>query len=275
MWLSRRKRRAALFAIALIVAAAAAAAAEPPRPEAAKTLKTAQARIREAFERLDTRLAAATRQIAKVRGDEQAVRRILARLAASDSSIIDCCLISREGVISLIEPPAYRHSEGENVAQQEQIQRLWRTRQPVLSDVFKAVERVCAMDLEHPLLDKRGRLVGSVSILFRPDQMIVRSLPAALIEGEYEIIVMQTDGLILYDARTSETGRNIFTDPLYQKYPEALALGRRNIYERRGLGTYGFRAEEPPHQPVTLAELWDTISLHGTEWRVLVDYRLN
>lgn len=266
------KRLGSLVAMVLIVAAAAAA--ETPRPAAEKALKTARSGILVGLKRLDARLATATRQIAKVRGDEKAVRRILARLAASDSSIIDCSLIDREGVLQLIEPPEYRRSEGEGVGEQEQMRRLRETRKPVISGVFKAVERVCAVDLEHPLLDGRGRFTGSVSILFRPDQMIVGSLPASLLEGEYEVIVMQTDGLVLYDAHTSGIGRNVFTDPLYQQYPELLALGRRNIYERSGFGTYGFRAEEPPYEPVTLAELWDTVDLHGTEWRVLIDYRV-
>jgi hypothetical protein len=59
-----------------------------------------------------------------------------------------------------------------------------------------------------------------------------------------------------------QTGKMTFSDPVYQSYPTLLELANRMTLEASGTGSYTF--------PVKKVSEWATVSLHGTEWRVIV-----
>ena len=51
---------------------------------------------------------------------------------------------------------------------------------------------------------------------------------------------MQTDGRVMYDVDSTEIGRNIFMDPLYQPYTQLIALSREIAVKSIGKGKYEF-----------------------------------
>ena len=60
-----------------------------------------------------------------------------------------------------------------------------------------------------------------------------------------------------------------FSDPLYQSYPNLLDLANKITQQPAGSGAYTFPAG--PGQPaVNKISEWATISLHGTEWRLII-----
>jgi len=97
---------------------------------------------------------------------------------------------------------------------------------------------------------------------------IVAAEPAAYHGTSCQVMIIQTDGRVLYDTDPTQVGRLTFEDPLYADYPDLLDVARRVADERYGTATYGFAADG--EEAVQKKTAWTTTGLHGTEWRVAV-----
>ncbi len=243
---------------------------DAPFPEAdvPLVLLALQAAIQTVLDRTDADLEVAAANLAQTGLASAETRAILNELCDKHPYVVDCCTVDQNGVIVAMEPEAYRESEGSNISDQEHVLRLQETQEPVLSLAFRAVEGFDAVALQWPIFAPDGKLSGSVSMLIRPG-----SLLATLIEPEVQgfpidVWVMQTDGRILYDSDTEEIGRNLFTDPLYQPFPELLSLGVEIAANASRSGSYTFLGRGMS-APVEKSASWVTVGLHGTDWRVV------
>ncbi len=196
-------------------------------------------------------------------------RKLLTGLCRSHSYAVDCSFVDRSGRMELVEPREYAKFEGSDISGQEQVVRLQKTKQPVLSSSFRAVEGFEAVDLEHPVLSAKGELEGSVSILYRPDDFLTSVMTPVLRGMPVEAWAMQKDGRILFEEDKEEVGRMLFDDPLYKPFPQLLVLGSLISRERTGAGSYDF-LQRGMQKQVKKDAHWTTVGLHGTEWRVVV-----
>ena len=232
-------------------------------------LVTLQSAIQTVLDRIDTDLAAAAENLAHTGLESAETRAILNELCDNHQYVIDCCTVDQHGTMIAMEPETYQESEGINIGDQEHVIRLRETQEPVLSLAFRAVEGFDAAALQWPIFAPDGELSGSVSMLIRP-QSLLATLIAPEVQGfPIDVWVMQTDGLILYDPDEEEIGRNLFTDPLYQPFPELLSLGAKITANASGTGSYTFLGRGMS-TPVEKSASWVTVGLHGTDWRVVV-----
>ncbi|MFA4886390.1 MAG: hypothetical protein WC601_11565, partial [Desulfotomaculaceae bacterium] len=190
-------------------------------------------------------------------------------LAAKYPYVIDACTVDNNGIIIAVEPAAYHEFKGYDISQQEQVRRLQETRLPVLSLAFMSVEEVIAVDLEQPVINQQNEVIGSVSLLIKPEPLFSKFAVTNL--HQPETMIMQKDGYILYDTQNTQTGLNSFTDNLYQGYPELLSLAGKVAADKAGLGNYTF-LDESLQKQVAKRSAWTTVGLHGTEWRLIVNY---
>ncbi|MFO7602003.1 MAG: hypothetical protein R6X27_19665, partial [Candidatus Desulfacyla sp.] len=244
----------------------------PSKPFPAETpliLKTAAEAIRVQLEILDQDLAEAARRLSGVDLKSDAARNVIRRLQARSADIvIDTCTVSPQGIMLLVEPAPFRSFEGTDISSQEQVRKLLSTRKPVISHIFRTVEGVAAVDMEHPVIGSDGKFLGSVSAIFQPWVLIGKSVQDLLAGIPVEIWAMQPDGRILYDADRHEVGRILFSDPGYQPFPELLRLGRRIAAEPEGSGTYSYFKTGTRHR-VRKDAWWVSITLHGMAWRLV------
>ena len=232
-------------------------------------LLTLQSAIQTVLDRIDTDLAAAAEDLAHTGLESAETRAILNELCDNHPYVIDCCTVDPNGMMVAVEPEAYREYEGLDISDQEQVLRLQETQEPVLSLAFRAAEGFDAAALQWPIFAPDGELSGSASILIRPGSLLA-TLIAPEVQGfPIDVWVMQTDGLILYDPDVEEIGRNLFTDPLYQPFPELLALGAEIAANESGSGSYTFLGRGMS-APVEKSASWVTVGLYGTDWRVVV-----
>jgi len=232
-------------------------------------LKTAAGAIRAQLQALDQDLAEAARRLSSVDLRSDAARNVIRRLQARRADIvIDTCTVSPQGVMLLVEPAPYRSVEGTDISGQEQIRTLLSTRQPVMSRLFRTVEGVPAVDMEHPVIGADGSYRGSVSAIFQPWVLIGKCVRDHLEGMPVEIWAMQPDGRILYDADRHEVGRILFSDPGYQSFPGLLQLGRRIASEPEGSGTYSYFKTGTRHR-VHKDAGWVSLTLHGMAWRLV------
>lgn len=239
---------------------------EDPGHDFPALLLDLQRNIQDELDRMDQDLAAAAGKLSLSDLDGDETRLILSGLAARYPYVVDSCTVDPNGTIMAIEPAAYHQFSGSDISHQEQIGRLWETRRPVLSSAFLAVEGFTAVDLERPVFNRQNELIGSVSLLIKPELLFSNYAGSGQQEPWPEIMAMQEDGYILYDTDSSQIGRISLTDPLYQNHPDLISLIERMAADKSGAGTYTF-----PEQ-VLKRSYWTTVGLHGMEWRLIANY---
>lgn len=245
---------------------------EPPPPLADLSLDRFAADLQARFDAIDASLA---RQIEARRAtlhQTGEIRRLLADFIEDNPDVVDASFVDDKGILRLIEPPEKRNFENADLTHREHVVAMLQTRMPVLSSGFRAFQGFLAVDLVRPLVDADGRFLGSISAFLRPELLIDPLLKRSAIPAEHEIWIMQPDGMIVFDQDREEIGRMLFSDPLYARYGNLLELGRKMAASRDGTGSYVFLGPGS-QQPVIKRVRWQTVSLHGREWRVVLGWR--
>jgi len=237
--------------------------------DAGKVLSMARQNLIGEMSILEKDMALAARKLSGLDMSGDAARPVLSGLLQNRPYVVDVCTVGLNGKIMVVEPAAYREFEGYDISDQEQVTRLLRTQKPVLSWNFRAVEGFEASDLEYPVISSNNRLMGAVSVLLKPEILLDDIVTAAVKNTDCAIWAMQPDGRIIYDVDSAEIGRNLFSDPLYQPYPELLALGKEISSAKAGTGQYQF-LDTGLQKTVTKAARWDTFELNGAEWRLVL-----
>ena len=196
-------------------------------------------------------------------------REVLKKLYEANPYIIDCETVSNAGIMVVVEPPAHRTSEGADISSQAHMVRLFKTRQPVMSGSFRSVEGPQSVVIHQPVFSTDHQFSGSVSALFAPEYLLSSIIGPVASNLPVDIFLMQTDGLIIYDVDTRQIGRNAFTDPLFQPFPELLSFARKMAANKEGTGDYSFY-RKGMDAPVSKTAYWRTVALHGTPWRLAI-----
>ncbi|MDD4091735.1 MAG: BMP family ABC transporter substrate-binding protein [Smithellaceae bacterium] len=241
------------------------------RRELRDLLSRLQSEIQKTLNRLDHDLQHSAKVLAgkDLRGDF--ARGILQGLYRANPYIIDCETVSDSGIMLAVEPPAHRSSEGADISGQAHMIRLFKTHAPVLSGSFQSVEGPRSVVIHHPIFSTDREFSGSVSALFAPEYLLSSMIGPIAAYMPVSIFLMQTDGLIIYDVDAKQIGLNIFTDPLYQPFPELIALCRTMADAREGSGGYRFY-RKVGERPIAKTVEWRTVELHGTPWRLAVAF---
>jgi len=227
--------------------------------------------IAETFTSIDSEISAAAQKLSAVdlKGDE--ARKILTELCKDKPYLIDCAIVDALGKMIMVEPEEYRGHEGSDISKQAHIVTILKDKKPIFSDVFHSVEGIEAIDFEYPIFSGKNEYLGSVSMLVR-QEALTASIVMPLVEGKpCKIWIMQKDGLIIYDPDPDQVGRNIFSDELFRPFQELISFSRTVSMEKEGTGSYDFYTKGLRDQTVVKKyAAWNTVSLYGTEWRIIV-----
>ena len=203
---------------------------------------------------------------------EGEIRKLLGAIINQNADVVSAAYVDREGVLRQVEPGDYRNLEGTDVSARDHVLAMLSTRKPVLSSGFSSFEGFLAVELARPLLDDKKNFFGSISALIRPELLIEPLLETSVTPPDYELWIMQTDGMIVFDRDSGEIGRMLFSDPMYAEYSGLLELGKTIASEPSGKGSYIFLAPGAKERVIKSAA-WQTVALHGREWRVVLAYR--
>ena len=260
-----------IAAVAVLVAAGATFALlnQPATDDRAASalLIRAQSDITVALETLDGRLSHAASRLGATGLNDTAARAVLSNLAATDPAIVDCTASNPEGTLVAAEPAAYHGAEGTDLRDQPNVLYVLSSKRPVMSEVITVAEGFPAAVISTPVFTNEGRFAGFTSAVFRPEVLIGNAVGPAVNGTPFQVMVVQTDGRVLYDTDPARVGRMTFEDPLYADYPDLLDVARRVAAERYGTATYAFTAGG---RSVQKEIAWTTAGLHGAEWRVAV-----
>ncbi len=166
--------------------------------------------------------------------------------------VVDCITVDLNGTIAEVRPAEYQHVEGTSIRDQEHIERLLSTRRPVGLAYIKSVEGFYVMDFASPIFDEEGMFAGAVAVLVNSTELFGQALAP-----------YQPDGTVIYDSDAEQIGRNTFSDPLFQQFPDLLVVGERVEMERSGHGTYEIFG-------TARDVFWTTADYQGGEIRLLL-----
>ena len=217
----------------------------------------------------DKDFAHATREISSYELTSDSVRNILRGLHTRHSFIVDCCIVDTNGIMIVVEPEEFKSFEGYDISDQAQVQKMYQTHLPVMSNAFMAVEVFQAVDIQYPIFSEDNTFIGALSMLIRPDSMLIDIIKPIIRGVPVNIWVMQKDGIILYDRNEEEIGRNLFTDEMYKPYENLRALGQEIISSPTGRGSYTFLSDTMT-EPVEKLCFWETVGLHDMQWKVVL-----
>lgn len=227
-----------------------------------------QASIQGQLNDLDSVVADSSYQLSATGIEGEKARDILRNLTGSSPYFTEATTGSPEGKIAAAEPAVYRNLEGADISKNDATIRLMQTKSPVFSPVFHLVEGYDASIVSYPVFSAPGEFIGGVGAIIKPADLLGSIIAPRLLGTNYSVTVMQKDGLSLYDSDPSQVGKNLFSDPIYQPYPQLLALGKNVVAERSGMGRYVFQNNEH-NGNISKEVYWTSVGLHGNEWRLV------
>jgi len=212
---------------------------------------------------IDQALLNASLALSETGIEGQKAQEVLEDLVGLGPWVVDCITIDSEGTILEVRPAEYQEVKGASIKDQEHIERLLSTGRPAGLAYIMSVEGFHAMDFASPVFDEGGRLIGAVTVLVNSTEFFGAALLPYQLEGGAKIWAMTPDGTIIYDSDSEQIGRNTFTDPLFQPFPDLLTVGERVNMTRSGTGSYEIFGTEK--------ELfWTTVDYQGEEMRLLL-----
>jgi hypothetical protein len=193
---------------------------------------------------------------------------VLAGLAAGQPVVLSAITVDPNGTVLATAPESAQAVLGRSIANQDAIARVLSTGEPVMGTYFALRQGGAGVAIVRPVRSPGGEFLGAVSLTFSPQALVAPRADASRAQAPVSFIVAQPDGVLLYHANATLSGTSTFDDPVFQGSPEVLDLARRYGAERTGYATFSFYREGSA-EVVRKETFWETVSLHGTEWRVL------
>ncbi len=223
--------------------------------------------VHHSFDTLNQDMASTIQAMALQINDTADIRVKMSELYNRSSFVMEFSYVTPQGIMQIVEPPQYHYIQGSDISGQDHIIKTFNTRLPALSLSFMAVENFLAVVDVHPVL-KGQQMLGGVTALFRPPDLLRRIISPLVAGQNFEIWVMESGGTILYDQDEYEIGRNVLTDTLYTSFPELLAASILINSHSSGETSYSFY-QTGTNKKVVKQTFWNTCSIFGTEWKII------
>lgn len=196
---------------------------------------------------------------------EEVIRNEMKALLAKYATIVEVVFVNKQDTIKYIEPEAFRYSEGSDISTQEHQMQIHSTNQNAVSGIIKLVEGYYAVVLASPVLQD-GKMNGSINILIKPNYFIPYHTDKYVKNNADDFVVMETNGNMIYDLDSTQSGKNMFTDSLYMPYPELIAAGHTIIAGESGKTYYSF-LDKGKSKNVYKDVWWKTSNYYGRIWK--------
>lgn len=201
------------------------------------------------------------------------IRGLLDALYDRVSDVYDIAFVNTDGLMEVVVPEIFRDFEGADIAGQEQVQRIARTYNPVVSHLIMTEEGIHGIDMEWPVFNRRGMFMGSISMLIEPEVFFEDIFTEILTDPEFDVRIVQNDGTILYAENLEEIGKNLFQDEGFSDYIEHPELAKAIVQEKDGSEEYIVLSTEAD-TAVREIVIWNSVFFHGTEWKLILTGQL-
>ncbi len=173
------------------------------------------------------------------------------------------------GTITSIVPDRYEKFEGENVSGQDFTKDRLSYPAQVMSEYFRLVEGMDAVILSYPVFSADKKAAGYISAVIDPANLTETYALPFLDGTEYDLMIAEPDGTILYNADPKLSGQEIWDNPeLSRDYGfHSWMVHFQNAMA--GIDHYsGYKTESG--SVATTKVTWTTVGLHDTPWRIFL-----
>ncbi len=141
-------------------------------------------------------------------------------------------------------------------------------KKPVLSDIFLLSEGFYGVSLSYPIFSQENEYLKYTDVTFRPEEFLRQYILPLIEQQRYDIMIVQSDGLIVYESNEEEIGRDALTDPLYSDTTVHQAAVNITSLES-GITSYQFWNKNWD-KSVPREAVWDTLTFDNQEWRIVI-----
>jgi len=194
---------------------------------------------------------------------------VLETLAAYDPAVMNVITYDPNGTVSAAAPDEAHVLIGQSLIGYDIVKEAVSTRKPQMSNLLTLAEGGVGAVIAYPIFSSDGTFLGVVSAAFSPYGLIAPVTEEAMEWAPFTYNVAQTDGRILYHADPALVGKQTFNETTFADFPEIIELAQRYAGNRSGYATFSFYSTGTG-KIVQKETFWDTVGLHGTEWRVMV-----
>ncbi len=183
---------------------------------------------------------------------------------AGKSSLI----IDQNGTVLMAAPAIQESLIGHDLGYQPEVQEANRLQEPILSSVFPLEEGFSGISLSYPVFSAENDYLGYTDITFSPQDLIGEIIRPILKNTPYDLMILQTDGLVIYETNPEEVGRNVLTDTLYSS-DEMKTVSSAITTEPEGTATYRFwnrNWNEETSREIT----WKTLAFNERKWVIAI-----
>lgn len=221
-----------------------------------------------AFDTLNNQLFVSGEVIASKNGDSALIRPEMVKLFGKTKYVTDVAYTTTEGIMQVIEPPAYYSQQGTDISGQAHFISVAQSKHPAISSSFLAAEGFYAVVNMQALLIEND-LKGYLSAMVKPEEMLAEYVKPLVDGKDFEIFIMEKGGRIMYDVDQSKIGTNVFVDIRYMLSPEMIESAKIIDEQQHGETDYTF-LEIDASEPVHKRAYWTTFSMHGAEWKLIL-----
>jgi len=194
---------------------------------------------------------------------------VLRNVVSSHPCIHAAITYDANGTVRAAEPADVKVIIGKNLLDQENVRQTTGTQKPLMSEYFTLAEGGEAVSIAHPVFSPTGQFLGDISLTFSPSCLVAPYAREAMAYAPFTFTVAQVDGRILYHPDPALVGKETFNESAFASFPDGSGLARRYSTERSGYATFSFY-RTGTGVVVEKEAFWETVHLHGTEWRVMV-----
>jgi len=235
-----------------------------------EVLKNVQSAIERVFDEMKDSLSSGANELAIAGIQEDKIRAVLMNFVNSFPYLVDCCYVDTNAIMKYVEPEEYREYEGSDISEQEHIKELLKAHDPIGSNLFFAVEGFWSIDLEYPIFVDQ-KFSGSLSMLIEPKQFLDEIILPLVSGVPVEFWIMEETGRIVYDPDEEEIGRDIFTDELYQQYPDLIELASTSLQKSSGEMSYEFY-DTGMNKIIKKNAYWVSIKTEMISWKIFMTH---
>ncbi len=191
-------------------------------------------------------------------------RQALATLYQRTPLTHDLLIADENGIVRAIYPDNIKGTLGQDLSSYPPNKDTFDRMNIYVSGYMILENGLKAYLLSVPIRGPNG-YAGYISLSFDPYRLFGAEEQKVLEKG-YNLWVMQTDGIQVFDEDVSEAGIDLLNDPAYQSVREMTQLVAANP---SGETKYVYAADNGD-ETVEKTAVWDTFTFGGREWRIVL-----
>ncbi len=174
--------------------------------------------------------------------------------------------ITKKGIIKYTIPYV-KTAIGKDVSGQKHNMEMLRFHQPIISDVFKAVQGYRTIAFAYPVFDENGNFDGELSLLLPFEKFANKYLDSLRINEDSRVFLTSANGVILFSHNKKEVGKLIFDKDIKKTIPDSIL----NKILKDGNGSLNYSFTSPSGSKGNYISIYTQVPLFKSHWTLIIN----